>query len=129
MGDTVLISINRALGAHSGDEKQYYIQNNQVLFCRQTYSTWTFDPAFSSDSIPQTIDYFSNRKYYFSDKKAIACFERKWEERSVDKGKIDGYDINFEKIDCDDCKEILEEFQKLKNIPGFKSDGKNCPFD
>lgn len=125
-----LIEHTCSQGDHGGKMDQYFVWEGELFFLYSDESYWTFDAGTMDDAVQQnTVDYFTERRYYFNKGKVLKCLEKKYEQRTSQEDNPKSQNVHNVKIEATDSKERLEKFNHLLSLAGKDDLAGNCVWE
>ncbi|MGK0388821.1 MAG: hypothetical protein ACI94Y_001553 [Maribacter sp.] len=105
-------------GAHGGRSIEYYLWDNELFFEFIDENYWTFDTNNSSDgTMSNTVDYYTEMRYYFSKGELIKCLEKKFEYKTANKRNPTSNEVSNKEVECKGAELLLKDFYELRELP------------
>jgi hypothetical protein len=115
-------------GSHGGRSIEYYLWDNELFFQYIDESYWSFDGGnMNGDEMqPNTVDYYTEMRYYFSKGELIKCLEKKFEYKTANKKNPTSNEVSNKEVACKSAEELLLSFYELRDLPERNLTGKDC---
>lgn len=126
-----LIELTFSGGSHFGGIDQYYVWDGKLFFSFYDQSWWNFDmndEDYSEDSPPitNTVDNFTEERFYFYNEQPIRCLQKNYEVKSSKRDNPKTENVPNEEVDCVNAKEVLQKFRQIMAIRNVEFQKGDC---
>lgn len=130
-GEIRKIVRNYYAGDHGGETIQYYAWNDELFFQFSDESYWMFDAGNRSEDemSPNTVDHFTEMRYYFEKGEIIKCLEKKFEYRTALKNNPKSNEVSNKEVECNNAEELMNDFKKLLALEKMNMTDGDCIWD